>query len=115
VVFTNEPLLIVQTPYQAVSTVILTHNTWEQKILLAHPEMEGKLEDIEATLASPSVVCGGSTNPKNVIFISNDVVSPHGSPLVVIVRSEKGEVRTASYRREYRYETPGGVLWLPPA
>lgn len=108
-------VLSVQTPYTQVSQATLTSETWEKKILVAHPEMVNRLPDIELTLKNPSVICEGTTNSKNVVFVNKLTTSPSGSPLAVYVRTDDGLVRSASFRQDFKFENRGPVLWLPPS
>lgn len=72
------------TPYPDTPEVTLWDNTWTGHIQTEHPEMSGKLANMQTTLSSPTFVCEAS-NPAYVVFVNDTDLDARGHPLVVCV------------------------------
>lgn len=100
------PRFVTRTPYHAAENVIC----WEDTYLLHIPierrlimplDIAGKL-----TLADPSLVAEGTSNPSHLAYINLDLVSPNSnSPFVVFV-DPAGQpmpaVASMGFRRDFR-------------
>lgn len=108
------PIFTISTPYSGASMVTLHKHVWEKHILPYRPFLHGRQEWISHTLASPTVVCAGTTNPQHVASVNSNIISAgSNSPFAVFVHPVNQMVVSAGYRRDFRDLTSHTVLWLP--
>ena len=50
------PLFSLPSPLASLGNVTLFKNTWEDHILVGHPEMLGKIDAVQRTIVSPTAV-----------------------------------------------------------
>ena len=107
-------LFTVATPYPALPNVTLFADTWQNHIVPQRPYLLGHADWLSGTLAAPSAVCAGTTNPGYLAFVSGAIVSSgRRSPFVVFVDPIDRIVVTAGYRIDYRDLGAHTVLWVP--
>jgi hypothetical protein len=96
-----------------VETIALHTDTWEGHILTRHPDMLGRVAQIQTTVEQPKAIVASRTVSGRLLFVSGYTVSHRGHPLTVAVDSGTGQgaVTTAHFRSPRRGEI---VLW-PPA
>jgi hypothetical protein len=88
-----------------VNTVALHENTWEQHILLNHPELQGKEQSVQEVAETPSAVYASNSLVTDYLFVKAGVVDSAGRLLRVVVRG--GVVVTAYYSSA----TGGRLVW----
>src|ERR1700730_3337783 len=94
------------TPYSGAPQVSLLQQTWSEH-LQYHPELEGLEQTVQSTLSAPSLVCAGTSDQRNVVFVNQNVTSSHSrSPFVVIVNPEAALVDSMGYRQGFRKVSP---------
>ena len=108
------PVFTVTTPVPIAPDVTLWDNTWNHHIQVNHPEMVGKLSNMQATLSAPTAVCT-ATNPDYMMFINHQELNQLGHPLVVCVSSVdssgKPAVVTAYHGKKYKNLGNVQVIW----
>jgi hypothetical protein len=100
------------TPCGTIPKVTLFADTWNGHVLLRHPEMNGKLQDVKAALQSPSYVCGLPSH--NFAFVNLNVLDSVGSPLIVVVtlfdKSGVPVIATAYHSKKHLSKQPR-TIW----
>lgn len=106
----------VQTPFPPVPTATLWQNTWDEKIKTFHPEVDGRLANIQATLSNPTMVTV-ATDPNYFMFVSHTEATQPGQALVVCVNpnhdSGNPSITTAYETKGAKFLTPDPktILW----
>jgi len=111
----RSPVFTVTTPVPTAPSVTLWDNTWSNHIQTGHPEMAGKLPNMQATLSAPSMVCE-ATNPDYLVFVSSTDVDAKGNPLVVCVSpvDSDGPAVVTAYHGGKKYTDPTKVKKVWP-
>ncbi len=104
------PLFAVDTPVPGFERVTLYLDTWQDHVVSRHPELQGREEQVRGILIAPTLVCRSTSEESRAIFLRRDILSPKGSPLLVIVDRQALAVCTAYFNRSFQ---PGATLWVP--
>src|SRR6266446_4078389 len=107
------PLFTVATPYPKASPVTLYSETWCDHIIVRHPEMSGQEAAVLQVASNPTIVFPGNM-PNTAMFVNQEVTTPRGTPLVVIVDEQDKFIRSAYYNRAVRFYSVSQALWLSP-
>ncbi len=110
-VLARAPLFVVDTPVPGLGRITLYQDTWQGHVVSRHPELQGKEEQVRAILIAPTLVCRSTGDHARAIFLRQDVLSPRGSPLLVIVDRQALAVCSAYLNRSFQ---PGTTPWMPP-
>lgn len=101
-------IFIEASPAANLPPITLYADTWQDHILVNHPEMAHKLETVREIVRNPTLVCQSATESDRALFMSSAMTSRRGSPLVVAVDARDGTVCTAYYCRNFRR---GPTIW----
>lgn len=107
----RQQLFVAATPVPSLPRVVLFSDTWNNHILMGHPEMAGKEGEVHTILTQPTLVCSSASDATRAIFMNSAITSARGSPLTVVVDHNAAVVCTAYYNRNH---VPGVILWAPP-
>lgn len=106
-------IFTVETPIPHIlKDVTLYEDTWENKIVRKHPEMEGREFDVENSIVQPTKIFKSQTVAGNIVFVNESVRDPGGRSLRVPVRPDdvtSGEVRSAYFSSEVT--NVGELIW----
>ena len=112
----EQRLLDVQTPYTAAPTVTIFASVWEKHVVPSHPELFGRIEDVQRTLESPTAICAATNPTTNLAFVNHNVTI-NGDPLVAYVNPNHGlgpnSLSTAYPDERYADLSKVTVLWKP--
>lgn len=64
--------------------------------MVRHPELNGKLDMVEATVSAPTAIYASTSVAGSFLFVRNDMVASAGRFLRVVVGTNR-EVRTAYF------------------
>ena len=103
--------VIFDTTAPHIGRVVLYEATWTNKIIIDHPEMVGKEQDVQTTVENPTHVIASATVPGNILLVNTCLIDPTGRSLRVPVtpRTGKHEVRSAYYSSNV--SGAGRILW----
>ena len=93
----------------------LTRDTWYGHILVGHPEMQGKVQEVKAVVASPVIVMQNIDPAKPNLIFADPAITLGGSPLSVIVHPTGGIVISSYF--DHRLQSPPqnwAVIWQKP-
>lgn len=100
----QEVIFSLESPVAEVkSPITLYRKTWDEHIIVSHPEVGHHLAAIASTVQAPGKVCESRSQPGSYLFIGASVVIPQfGAPLTVVVGTAGLEtiVRTALFHRD---------------
>jgi hypothetical protein len=95
---------------RVIKDITLYEDTWDAKIVPKHPEMQDRVQDVEATTISSTSGWESLTVQGNLVFVNESVVDSTGRVLRVAVMPVGicGEVRSAYFSSNL---TPGKKIW----
>jgi hypothetical protein len=113
-IFDRKPLFTVSTPWPRVPRATLLSDVWNDHIVKGHVEMSGREEDVRTIVTTPTAVLSGTTNREYVIYVSQAVTTPGGTPIGVVIDPEEQIIVTAYPNRSLKLVIPQErILWLP--
>jgi hypothetical protein len=89
-----------------IGTVTLYEPTWQNHIIVKHPEVAGRLADIEMIAAYPSVIYASKSVAGAFLFVRTGIVDSGGRSLRVVV-PPSGSISTAYFSSA----AGGSQLW----
>lgn len=109
-------LLVVATPYMPAPTVTIYDQVWERHVIPNHPELFGRIADVQQTLQAPTAVCAATNPATNLAFVNHDIVI-NGDPLVVFVAPEHplgpNSLVSAYPAKKFADLTKQDIKWKP--
>ncbi|MBK5957929.1 hypothetical protein CCR97_06855 [Rhodoplanes elegans] len=114
----RDPYFMATTPFAGAPTVVCWRETWERKLGPAGRTGPGTESLVVRTLAEPTAVVAGTSNPGYLAFVNAREVSPgSGAPFVVFVDPlgvPWPAVASIGYRRDFKDLTRHVLLWPSP-
>lgn len=106
------PLFSLTSPIANLGKVTLFKHTWDDHILRGHPEMDGKIDAVQRTIANPTAVVVSQSTGAHYIFVNHDEKAGRDTPLTAMVSISGAVVCTTFYNRSYRVlPAYGSVIW----
>jgi hypothetical protein len=103
-----QPVLFSHVPagQNLMRAVTLYEGTWQNHIIVRHPEVSGSLVQVEETVSMPTTIFASSSAAGSFLFVKAGIVDSNGRSLRVVVGADCA-VKTA-----YFSSAPGGSqLW----
>src|SRR5215213_6891600 len=76
---------IVPAGQNLIGEIMLHESTWQNHILVRHPELSGKLADVERVMTCPSNIFATSSGAGSYLFVKARIVDSSGRLLRVVV------------------------------
>jgi hypothetical protein len=112
---TRKLLFIAATPVPGLNDVVCYADAWRNKFIDRAFDAPSKIVD---TLAAPTRVIRGTTNPLHLIFVRDEIVSPRsGAPFVVIVNPNGRPmpyIVSVGHRKDFKHQERFETLWPSP-
>ena len=97
--------------------VVLEQSTWNNHIIVGHPEMNGNISAVKNNIENPEFVYDSSTNPKREIFFSRQPQSTYPMLFVKTIveyNKSKGYITTALFTRKIQGVNKEGLKYVKP-
>jgi len=87
-------------------SVTLHQDTWDQHIVIRHPEMSGLVSEVEEVVSTPTAIYASSSTAGSFLFVKAGIVDINGRFLRVAVGADRS-VKSAYFTSA----TGGSQLW----
>lgn len=112
-----KPNIIFRTTDTLDRIITLDSQTWNDHVIMGHPEMSGNEAALKETIENPDFVYGSGTNPKRELYFAKQKNSTFPSlytRAVVEFNGSQGTVTTAFFCKEIQGVNPEAIKYVKP-